>query len=256
MINARKERHGAVEVANPDLGGAGVEIEGAFFVGLGRGIRGGKNLDANVWRASEDNRVLVNFGPAWSEPGDIGGLDAVCGGHWTLCKDEAVREQIGQQSADGKLAASMTKSWRRAHEDVSVSIGLDAIGQLGEGRIGQDFGPTSQVEFGLRSEIRELDGDRHEVKESMKVASKQRGKRVRTLAIGCLSGIVLLWAVCQAGLRINGTHSEPVGIYWAVSKAPAKGDFVFVAPPAEPIFKLARERGYLGAGFGPAARVR
>ena len=58
--------------------------------------------------------------------------------------------------------------------------------------------------------------------------------------------------MCQAGLRINGTHSEPEGIYWAVSKAPAKGDFVFALPPAEPVFKMAKERGYLEAGFGPA----
>jgi conjugative transfer signal peptidase TraF len=61
-----------------------------------------------------------------------------------------------------------------------------------------------------------------------------------------------LWALCQAGLRINGTNSEPVGIYWAISKVPARGDFVFALPPAKPIFKLAKERGYLAAGPGPA----
>ena len=72
--------------------------------------------------------------------------------------------------------------------------------------------------------------------------SKTRVKRLRWFALGCLAGVALLWAVCQAGLRINGTHSEPVGIYWAVSKPAAKGDLVFVEPPAEPIFRLAKER--------------
>src|SRR5262245_6438221 len=47
MINARKERHGAFEVTDPNFGGAGVEIEGAFFVYLGWGIRSGKDLYAN-----------------------------------------------------------------------------------------------------------------------------------------------------------------------------------------------------------------
>ena len=46
--------------------------------------------------------------------------------------------------------------------------------------IGEDFGPTGEIEPGLRLKIGELDGDRHEVKESMKAANKQRGNRVRT----------------------------------------------------------------------------
>jgi conjugative transfer signal peptidase TraF len=84
------------------------------------------------------------------------------------------------------------------------------------------------------------------------IKSKTRVRRLRWFALGCLAGVAAVWPVCQAGLRVNGTQSEPVGIYWAVSKPPSKGDFVFVEPPASPIFKLAKERGYLGAGFGPA----
>jgi transposase len=44
MIGTNKKRHGAIEVADPNLSGAGVEVEGAFFVNLGRGIRSGKDL--------------------------------------------------------------------------------------------------------------------------------------------------------------------------------------------------------------------
>ena len=55
-----------------------------------------------------------------------------------------------------------------------------------------------------------------------------------------------------AGLRINGTASLPVGLYLATGKSPEKGDLVFVDPPSLPLFALAKERGYLGAGFSPA----
>ena len=84
------------------------------------------------------------------------------------------------------------------------------------------------------------------------INSKTQVKRLRWFALGCLAGVAGMWAVCAIGLRVNGTDSEPVGIYWAVSRPPAKGDFVFALPPAQPIFKLAKERGYLAAGPSPA----
>jgi type IV secretory pathway protease TraF len=62
------------------------------------------------------------------------------------------------------------------------------------------------------------------------IKSKTRVKRLRWFAVGCLAGVAGMWAVCAIGLRVNGTNSEPIGIYWAVSKAPAKGDFVFALP--------------------------
>src|SRR6516162_11265821 len=80
------------------------------------------------------------------------------------------------------------------------------------------------------------------------IKSEAQVKRLRWFALGCLAGVAGRWAVCAIGLRVNGTDSEPLGIYWAVSKAPAKGDFVFALPPASSIFKLAKERGYLAAG--------
>ena len=74
------------------------------------------------------------------------------------------------------------------------------------------------------------------------IKSKNQVKRLRWFAVGCLTGVAGIWAVCAIGLRVNGTDSEPIGIYWAVSKAPGKGDFVFVLPPAAPIFKLNSRR--------------
>jgi type IV secretory pathway protease TraF len=81
---------------------------------------------------------------------------------------------------------------------------------------------------------------------------KNQIKRLRWFALGCLSGVAEMCALCASGLRINGTRSEPVGIYWAVGKELGKGDFVFALPPAEPVFALGKERGYLGPGPSPA----
>jgi hypothetical protein len=55
----------------------------------------------------------------------------------------------------------MAESWRGSHEDMSVSIGLDAVRELCHPRICREFGPTGQVELGLRLEIGQLDRDRH-----------------------------------------------------------------------------------------------
>jgi conjugative transfer signal peptidase TraF len=84
------------------------------------------------------------------------------------------------------------------------------------------------------------------------INSKNQLKRLRWFALGCLAGVASVWALCESGLRVNGTNSEPMGIYWAVGKEPGKGDFVFALPPAEPVFRLAKERGYLGPGPSPA----
>jgi conjugative transfer signal peptidase TraF len=74
---------------------------------------------------------------------------------------------------------------------------------------------------------------------------------IRTMTIGT-TGLLILITAIAAGLRINGTHSFPVGLYLATSKRPEKGDLVFLDPPSLPLFALAKERGYLGAGFSPA----
>ena len=47
---------------------------------------------------------------------------------------------------------------------MSMPIGLDPVWELRELLVGQDLGPSSQVEAGLRSEIRKLDSDRHKAK--------------------------------------------------------------------------------------------
>ena len=77
MINARKERHGTVEVTDPNLGGAGVKIESAFFVDLSLGVRSGKDLYANR-RGSGKRGRLISDQPTFLSDGeqdDIGDSD-------------------------------------------------------------------------------------------------------------------------------------------------------------------------------------
>jgi hypothetical protein len=156
-----KKGDGTVMVANPNLGGAGVEIESAFFADLGGGVGRGKNLDANVGRKGENIGILGYFGPVRCEPGNVDGLDTVSGGHRAFRQGLAVREEGAQEADNVTLAARMRKSRRRTHDDAAVPIGLDLVWELGQKRVGQDLGPTGEIGLRLRIQIRELDFDGH-----------------------------------------------------------------------------------------------
>lgn len=67
----------------------------------------------------------------------------------------------------------------RTHKDVAMLIGLDTVGEFGKKMVGQNLGPARHVEPCLRNEIWQCNCDRHEAKESMRMASKQRVKRLR-----------------------------------------------------------------------------
>ena len=163
MVNARKKRHGTIQVTDPNLGGARVEIECAFFVDFASGIGGGKDFDTDLRGANEDGRfwLILDFKPVRAQPSHIDSLDAVSSRERALCNDETLRKQLGQKIAQGKLSAPVAESWQGSHEDMPVSIGLDSIRQLRQPGIRAEFSPTNQIKTGLRLEIRELDRDRH-----------------------------------------------------------------------------------------------
>ena len=77
----------------------------------------------------------------------------------------------------------------------------------------------------------------------------------QALAIGVVIALLLVCGATAAGLRINGTHSFPVGLYLARCKRPEIGDLVFVNPPSLPIFTLAKERGYLNVAYSAAPHL-
>ncbi len=65
----------------------------------------------------------------------------------------------------------------------------------------------------------------------------------------CLAlGLVLAH---QSGLRLNTTRSIPLGLYRMSTDSIERGAYVLWCPPEGPEFDLAKERGYIGAGFCP-----
>ena len=78
---------------------------------------------------------------------------------------------------------------------------------------------------------------------------------VRRVAIALVTALILLCGAIAAGLRFNGTRSEPVGFYWAIRKRPEKGDLVFVNPPRTPVFAMAKERRYLDVAYSAASHL-
>jgi conjugative transfer signal peptidase TraF len=84
---------------------------------------------------------------------------------------------------------------------------------------------------------------------------KMKNRIGQALAIGVVIALLLVCGAIAAGLRINGTHSFPVGLYLARCKGPEIGDLVFVNPPALPIFTLAKERGYLNVAYSAAPHL-
>ena len=77
----------------------------------------------------------------------------------------------------------------------------------------------------------------------------------RTLATATGVGgtaLLLLGAACQAaGARINTSKSIPAGLYWTTTAPMDKGAYVLVCPPDAAVFRQARQRGYIGAGWCP-----
>ena len=64
--------------------------------------------------------------------------------------------------------------------------------------------------------------------------------------------LLLVGAACQvAGARVNTSKSIPLGLYWTTSAPMDKGAYVLVCPPDAEVFRQARERGNIGAGFCP-----
>lgn len=54
-----------------------------------------------------------------------------------------------------------------------------------------------------------------------------------------------------AGARINTTRSIPIGLYWTSDTEAGKGAYVRFCPPDIDAMAMARQRGYISAGFCP-----
>ena len=155
-IRTNKKGHRTVEVARPNLGRAGVEVEGAFFVDLGRGIRSGKDLYANR-RGSGKRGRWVSDQPTFLSDGE---QDDIGDSHLAVASKDSLLdcgkfaglkliEEIGNSASS--LAMVKARGWR--HDELAGSVDLEAFGTIGEGGIAANLEPP----FGGRS----LDRDRH-----------------------------------------------------------------------------------------------
>ena len=69
-----------------------------------------------------------------------------------------------------------------------------------------------------------------------------------------IAGVCLVLTLAlahQVGLRLNTSRSIPLGLYMMSHDPIEKGAYVLFCPPQRQEFDLARERGYIGAGFCP-----
>src|ERR1700722_18952705 len=161
MLRGNKKGKGAVIRANPDFGRAGIKVQGALFVDFGKRTGRRKNLHTDLRSAGEDLRIFGDLWAIGSKPSHVDSLDAISGRHRALRQGSTTRQKIIQKMDNVTLATRVSESWRRAHKDVAMTIGLNPIRELRKGWIRQDFGPTLQVELGLRNALRHLKGDSH-----------------------------------------------------------------------------------------------
>ncbi|MEL0558410.1 S26 family signal peptidase, partial [Neisseria gonorrhoeae] len=63
-----------------------------------------------------------------------------------------------------------------------------------------------------------------------------------------VTGYGLLYA---AGFRINDTRSVAKGVYRISGEAVRRGSYITFCPPDTEVFRMARRRGYIRAGFCP-----
>jgi len=92
MIRTNKKGHRSIEVADPNLGRTGVEVQGAFFVDLGWSVRWGKDFDTDFGCVSEKIWILVYLGTLLSEPRNVGCLDSIGGRNGAFGERRAVGE--------------------------------------------------------------------------------------------------------------------------------------------------------------------
>lgn len=68
------------------------------------------------------------------------------------------------------------------------------------------------------------------------------------LAAVAMVGLAVFWTAYLFGMRINRTHSLPVGLYWVVERPPRRGDIVAFWPDGGAAIREARRRGYILPG--------
>jgi hypothetical protein len=162
MINASKERDRSVEVADPDFGSAGVEVERTPLTDFRRRVETTYDFDADLRGLRKNLGILVEFAARRvGEPGDIDGLYTIGSGNRANGEGCTVRGGFGQPRSDRPQSPRVEYVRQRKHHYPAMPITFDPVRDLGQHRIGQDFGPPSEIKRRLGLEIWKLHGDGH-----------------------------------------------------------------------------------------------
>ena len=105
----------------------------------------------------------------------------------------------------------------------------------------QPCGPAAK----RRGEVERLTGTRHQ--------RQTRRRALTILGVGVAVMAAFVGAGLMAGLRVNLTPSEPLGLWQIVSldRFVAVGDLVFVCPPPGALLEFGLARGYFRQGACP-----
>jgi hypothetical protein len=146
MMNARKERHGAIEITDPNLGGAGIEVQGAFFVDLSLGVGSGKDLHANRRGSGKRGRWIKNKPTFLSE----GEQDNIGDSHLAVASKDSLLDraefagiQVVEEIGNSASSLAMVEARRWRHDEFAGGVDLETFGTIGEGGIAADLEPPS-----------------------------------------------------------------------------------------------------------------
>jgi len=145
MIGTNKKRHRALEVANPDLGGAGVEVERAFFRDLGCGARSEKDFDANR-RSVRKERCWISDQPPFlsaAEQDNIGDSDlTIASKDGLLDCGQLAGVKVVQAVGNGASSLAMIEARRRRNNELPGRVDLKAFRPIGKSGIVANVKPA------------------------------------------------------------------------------------------------------------------
>jgi hypothetical protein len=144
MIRTKKIIHRSVKVADPDFGGASVEVDGAFLDNLRSSVRWGGDLDANG-RGSGKRRRWICEQPAFlsfCKQDDVGDSHLPVASKDSLVDcSEVAGVKLVEEIGDSASSLAVIEARGRGHDKLATRVDLETFGPIGEGGIGADFEP-------------------------------------------------------------------------------------------------------------------
>ena len=146
MIGTDKKRHRTFEVADPDFGCAGVEIESTFRIDLRGRVRWGTDLNTNR-RGGGKRTGWISDQPAFlggRKQDDIGDPNlAVASKDCLLDCSQFARVQLIEEIGNSASSLAMIEARWGGHDELADAVDLEAFGTIGECGIAADLEPAS-----------------------------------------------------------------------------------------------------------------